>query len=128
MPDDTERKTERAAPESSEELARLVASLMLERKGEDVVMLRMSEVLPITDYFVLGTGRNSRHVDSIVEIVSLELKKLGLLPANRSGMESSRWVLLDYGAVVAHVFQPTEREFYDLELLWGDAERFPVEE
>ena len=107
-------------------MARLVASLMLDMKGEDVVMLEMSDVLPITDYFVICTGKNSRHVDSVIEVVGKQLKDRGLLPANRSGLESSRWVLLDYGTVVVHAFQPAEREFYDLELLWGDAVRIPV--
>ncbi|MHC4470407.1 MAG: ribosome silencing factor [Planctomycetota bacterium] len=109
-------------------MARLVASLMLERKGEDVVILDMSDVLPITDFFVIGTGRNARHVDSMVELVIKRLKELGLLPANRSGLDASRWALVDYGSVVVHVFQPSEREFYDLELLWGDAERVPFDE
>ena len=109
-------------PLPTDELAGLVVSLLTERKGEDITVLKMDEVLPITDYFVLATGRNRRHVDALTQHVLKEVKAHGVLAQNRSGLDAKTWVLIDFGWVVVHIFQPEEREFYDLELLWTDAE------
>jgi ribosome-associated protein len=117
-----------AAPADSGHLARLVASLLLSRKAEDVTILKMDEVLPLTDYFVIATGQNSRHVRALRDAVEKGLKKYRVLPMNRSPKEAKNWVLLDYGDVVVHLFQPETREFYDLENLWGDAEELPLDD
>ena len=111
-----------AAPADSEGLARLAASLLCDRKAERLVCLKMDEVMPITDYFVIATGLNLRHVSALEDRVYRGLKKLGVLPLNRSGRESKNWILIDYGDVVVHIFTPEARDFYDLELLWTDAE------
>ncbi len=107
----------------SREVAKLVTDFLEERKAEDIVVLEMAEVLPITDYFVIATGKNGRHVDALRESVEIGLKKEGFLPAHRSGRETKTWILLDYDWVVVHLFQPEARDYYDLELLWGDAPR-----
>jgi ribosome-associated protein len=117
-----------AAPLDADGLARLVASLLSERKGEDIVVLRMTDVLPLTDYFVIATGRNARHVDALREHVEIEVKKRGVHRINHAGVDGKVWILLDYGGVVVHVFQPQAREHYDLELLWADAERVDLTE
>jgi ribosome-associated protein len=109
-------------------VARLASAAILERKGEDLVVLRMDEVLPIVDYFVIATGRNVRHVDSMCELVEKRLKDARVPRLNRTGREAKTWVLLDYGTVVVHLFQPEFREYYDLELLWADAENVPLED
>ncbi|MCU0727699.1 MAG: ribosome silencing factor [Planctomycetes bacterium] len=110
-----------------EQVVRLVVDAVDERKGEDLVILRMSEVLPITDYFVIATGRNNRHVDSIADLVEKRLKERGLPVQHASGRETMNWVLLDLGWVVVHLFQPAVREYYDLELKWADAEKVSPE-
>ncbi len=125
--DKTNTKTDDAAPLDTDRLARLVASLLLSRKGEDVVLLKMDEVLPLTDYFVIATARNSRHVKALRDVVERGLKTHRILPLNRSPKEAKTWILLDYGDVVVHIFQPEARDFYDLENLWGDAESVPLE-
>ncbi|MEN8148631.1 MAG: ribosome silencing factor [Planctomycetota bacterium] len=111
----------RHEPLPTDQLAGLVVSLLTERKGEDIVVLKMDEVLPITDWFVVATGRNRRHVDALTEHVLVSLKARGVHARNRSGKDTGRWVLLDFGWVVVHLFQPEEREYYDLEMLWADA-------
>ena len=121
--DTPEKREPAAAPANSEELARLAADVLAEMKGEDIVILRMDEVLPLTDYFVIATGRNARHVDSLVELLEKRVKGLKVPIRNRSGKDTNWWVLIDLGSVVVHVFRAEAREFYDLELLWGDAER-----
>jgi len=122
---DDRRKHE---PLPTDQLAGLVVSLLTERKGEDIVVLKMDEVLPITDYFVVATGRNRRHVNALIEHVLITLKARGVLAQNRSGKDTGKWVLLDYGWLVVHVFQPEEREYYDLEMLWADADNIPLSE
>jgi ribosome-associated protein len=111
----------------SETLARLAASLLVERKGEDVVVLEMAEVLPLTDYFVIATGGSARHVDALCEAVEMGLKAEGFYAEHRSGRETKTWILLDYGWVVVHIFQEEAREYYDLELLWGDAKHLVLD-
>lgn len=113
----------REAPADTEGLARFVADVLAEQKGEEIVVLRMSDVLPVTDYFVIATGRNVRHVDSLVEVLEKRLKELGVPIRNRSGKDQKYWVLVDLGAIVVHVFRADARRYYDLEMLWGDAER-----
>jgi ribosome-associated protein len=114
--------TKQGAPADSEELAMLSASFLEDRKAENLVILKMDEVMPLTDYFVIATGLNLRHVSALEDRVYRGLKSLGLLPMNRSGRESKNWILIDYGDVVIHLFTPEAREYYDLELLWTDAE------
>jgi ribosome-associated protein len=121
MTDTDDRREHEPLP--TDRLAGLVVSLLTERKGEDIVVLKMDEVLPITDWFVVATGRNRRHVDALTEHVLISLKARGVLAQNRSGKDTGRWVLLDFGWVVVHLFQPEEREYYDLEMLWADAEK-----
>lgn len=78
----------------------------------------------VTDYFVIATGANDRQVATIAEEVERRLKETaGVRAIGREGEREARWVLLDFGDVVVHVFQPEEREFYRLERLWSDAPR-----
>ncbi len=108
---------------SVEEAVRVAVTAIDERKGEGIAVLRMVEVLPITDYFLIATGRNQRHVDALAELVEKRLKERKFRLQHASGRETMNWVLLDYGPIVVHLFQPTAREFYDLETRWADAER-----
>ena len=126
--DKTNMKTDDAAPLDTDRLARLVASLLLSRKAEDVVLLKMAEVLPLTDYFVIATGLNTRHVRALRDAVEKGLKQKKVRQLNRSPKEAKTWVLLDYGDVVVHIFVPESRDFYDLENLWADAGTMPLDD
>ena len=98
--------------------------LALDRKAADVVILDLREISSVTDYFVLCTGRSDVHVRAIVERIEAGLAEMGERPLAREGVAHGSWALLDYGDVVAHVFQPDTRAFYDLERLWGRAPRW----
>jgi len=88
----------------------------------------MRELIYLTDFFVIGTGRSSRQVRTIADNVEEKLEAAGLRCRGREGRQEGNWVLLDYGDVVVHVFTPEEREFYRLENIWKDAPRLEWEE
>jgi len=84
-------------------------------------VLDMKEVLIITDYFVICSGKTDRQVRSIQEAVEERLAAMGTKPVRREGVQHRRWVLLDYIDVVVHIFRQEEREYYEIERLWKDA-------
>jgi len=120
--------------DDARDLALLCARIADDRKGERILVLKMTDLLAVTDYFVIASGNNRRHVQAIADEIGRTLKKRDLrclsmeghaeapLVPRSSGSEGT-WVLLDYGDVVVHVFDEGTRAFYDLEHLWADAPR-----
>ncbi|MEA2024560.1 MAG: ribosome silencing factor [Actinomycetota bacterium] len=111
------------ANQHAETAARAAAEAIIDKKGNDVALLDVSDLLVITDVFVIGTGTSNRHVRSLADDVEQRLRELGERPVRREGADYGRWVLLDYGDFVIHLFDAETREFYDLERLWADAPR-----
>lgn len=106
----------------SELLARRVAELSLEKKGEDVKILDVRGLTSVTDFFVIITADSERKAKAVTDHIVEELKaEEDERPMHIEGLDSLHWVLIDYVDVVVHVFQPDERRFYDLESLWSDA-------
>jgi ribosome-associated protein len=97
------------------------AELALDRKAQDVTVLDLRGISSATDFFVLATGQSDIQVRAIAEHVRDELKGEGIQPLHVEGMDRGRWVLMDFVDFVVHVLHPSAREFYQLELLWGDA-------
>ncbi len=96
------------------------------KSGGDTAVLAMGELLGLTDAFVITSGRNVRQVRSIVDEVELRVKaEQGRPPVRVEGLDDARWVLMDYGDFLVHVFLEEARHFYDLEHLWLDAPRVP---
>jgi len=106
---------------SSKEYARVAAVAASEKKATDIVAIEVAELLVVTDYFVICTGNTDIQVRAIAEEVEDRLRDAGIKPIGREGVAEGKWVLLDFGDLVVHVFQPEERDFYRLEKLWGDA-------
>ena len=106
----------------SNELARKVVDIASDRKAEDIVMLDISKVSIIADYFVICSGTSDRQVRAIAREIDEQLGKAGVNPISVEGMNDARWVLMDYGSVLVHIFDPATREFYRLEQLWADAQ------
>ncbi|MGC8489244.1 MAG: ribosome silencing factor [Clostridia bacterium] len=92
-----------------------------EHKGEDLLLLDMRRVTLVADYFVLVTGRNLIHIDTLADALDERLTAAGCPLRHREGRRRAHWTLLDFGDVVAHLFTAEERRYYDLERLWGDA-------
>ncbi len=102
-------------------LAEKVASAASEKKGNDIVLLNLQGISLIADYFVIVSAGSTTQVKAIADNILKKLKDGNILPLSREGYQAGQWILLDYGEVVAHVFLNEQRQFYDLERLWGDA-------
>jgi ribosome-associated protein len=109
------------------ELARKIAEIIDDKKGEEIVGLDVRELVGYTDYLVIATARNERQAKAIDDEVRLRLKREhGLLPARTEGERESRWVLIDYLDCILHVMVPEMRDRYRLERLWGEAGRIEL--
>lgn len=97
------------------------------KQADDLVALDVSEPLPLTDVFLLASGRNERNVLAIAEGIEDRLAELGAKPLRREGRSEGRWVLLDFGDLVVHVFHEEDRMYYALERLWRDCPVIPLD-
>ena len=112
---------------STKDWAIIAAEAAAEKKAEDVLAINVAELLVVTDYFVIATGRTNIQVRAIADEIEDQLRERGGIKViGREGADEAKWLLLDYGDLVIHVFQPEEREFYRLEKLWSDAPRLKL--
>ncbi len=95
--------------------------LASDKKAADIVLLRTSEVTTLADYFVICSGRSDRQLQALASGIVDDLRTDGIRPLGVEGRGAARWVLLDYGSVIVHLFAPEEREFYGLEKFWSSA-------
>jgi len=103
-------------------LVQRIAEAALDENAIDLVILDVSELTVIADYFVICNGRSVVQIQSIANNVEKVLKNQeGILPLRRDGFQQGKWVILDYGSIMLHVFAQEERDYYKLEKLWGDA-------
>src|SRR5437667_12353913 len=98
-----------------------------DKKAQDITVLDLRNAHGFTDYFVICSGTNSRQIRAIADAVVDALAAAGQKPAHVEGYDRSEWVLVDYFDFIVHVFSPDTRAFYDLERLWGTAERVEIE-
>ena len=123
---DTAEATE-LRDERSLQLALAAARTAEDNRGQDIVVLDMRSITPVFDYFVIATGTSRRQLHAISEEIDHRLEdELGDRRMGIEGYSESRWILLDYGSVVIHLFDDQTRRFYALEELWGAAERVPM--
>ena len=111
---------------SSMELARFAALAALEKKAEDLVVLGVRGLSSFTDFFVIMSGRSTRHVQGLAQAVDVALRHKNVKDGNTEGLNEGHWVLLDYNDVVVHIFYNEDRRFYDIEGLWHDAPRVEI--
>lgn len=100
-----------------------LAGIAHDHKSEDVVALDLRGISPVTDVVVIATGTSDRQMRAVVDRAIEYGKKVGERPFGVCGYQSATWILIDYVDVVFHIFAKSYREYYDLELLWGDAPR-----
>lgn len=104
-------------------MALLCAQIADKKKAEDITILDLHKLTFFTRYFVICSGINKRQLQSIADEIEKEAKTSGAKPLGIEGYSDGRWILMDYGDVIVHLFHKETRAFYDLELLWGDAPR-----
>ena len=105
----------------TKEIAQKIAAAANDKKAKDTLLLNMEGLSPVTDFYVVCSAGNSTLVKAIADNIEDKLAEAGVHPTHKEGYADARWVLLDYGDVVAHVFLEEERDFYNLEQLWADA-------
>ena len=106
---------------NTKEIAMKIAAAANDKKATDILLLNMEGLSPVTDYYVVCSASNSMLVKTIADNIEDNLGKEAIFPTHKEGYADARWILLDYGDVVAHIFLEEERNFYNLEQLWADA-------
>lgn len=111
----------------AEEKARICGRLADEKKAKNVVIMELTELTSMTDYFLIATGTSERHVRTIADHMATSMKHLGVRPYSMEGYNDGRWVIIDYHDTIVHVFVEPLRDLYDLESLWIEAKRLRIE-
>lgn len=109
----------------SKEIAGLCARIADDKKAEDILIFDVKNLTSIADFFVICSGLNKRQLQSIADEIELQLHSYGIHWVGTEGYSDARWILMDYGDVIVHLFDKDMRHFYDLEFLWGDARKVP---
>ena len=91
---------------------------MIERNAKDIEVIEVSNATLLADYFIICSGTSSTHIKAIADEIEFEMEKEGVT-ARKEGMNTAKWVLMDYGSVIAHVFFEEDREYYRLDRLWS---------
>ncbi|MDD3839068.1 MAG: ribosome silencing factor [Clostridia bacterium] len=108
-------------PATSDGIAQDIINILKDKKAKDIISLDIHELTVIADYFVICHGNSTREARALAEEVEEKMQLKGYRLLRKEGLDLSKWVLLDYGSVIVHIFRKDEREFYGLERLWADA-------
>ena len=103
------------------EMALTAAKALNEKKGQEISAVEITDLTTLADFFVFATGTSNTQINALSGAVEKAMKEqAGEDPLRREGYRDGTWVLLDYGAIIVHIFSQEAREFYSLERLWGD--------
>ena len=122
-----QRRQKEKVSDATKAFALAAAKVAAERHCSDITVLDLRGKSPATDYFVIATGTSDRQMRTVADEICEAAREQGLQRFGRAGYEQARWILLDYVDVVIHIFDSEYRDYYDLELLWGDADRLIIE-
>ena len=106
--------------EQSKMMLKLIYQALEDKKGEDIVMIDISQVSVLADYFVICSAGNDSQIQALVDNVDEKMHENGYQIRQQEGRNSGTWVLLDYGDVIVHIFERENRSFYNLERIWND--------
>jgi len=104
----------------SRELVEKIVSILEEKKAKDLNIIDIREISILADYFVICSGTSTTHIKTLADEVEEKMLEAGIELLHKEGYNSARWILLDYGEVVVHIFHEEDRQFYNLERLWAD--------
>ncbi|MGQ9454307.1 MAG: ribosome silencing factor [Armatimonadota bacterium] len=113
------RKLEKQTIETQTKL-QIVQEILREKKAENIEVIDVSKRTLIADYFVIASGTSNTHIKAIADGLTIDGKQRGLKKDRIEGYKEARWVLVDYGDIVVHIFAPEERAYYDIESLWQE--------
>lgn len=113
--------------ENSRKVAEIAVKALDDKKAKDIVVLGIYNVSLIADYFVIASGTSTVQVKALADEVEERLQENRVDILHKEGYNDGRWILLDYGDVVVHIFHEKERSFYDLERVWADAETIELD-
>lgn len=103
-----------------EEMALLIAKVLQDKRAEELLVLKIGHLSVIADLMVIANGRSMLQVKALADNVEAQLQAQGISPTRREGYAEGKWIVIDYGAVLVHIFHEQEREYYHLERLWMD--------
>jgi ribosome-associated protein len=102
------------------------AKIAVDRRCKDITVLDLRGKSPVTNYFIIATSTSDRQARTVADEIGEQAKKKDFMRFGQAGYEQGRWILMDFVDVVVHIFDEEYREYYDLEILWGDAERVKI--
>lgn len=111
---------------NSSNIAYFIGSAAADKKAHDIKILNVSELSSIADYFVICSGNSVIQVKAVADDIEEKMRLKGYEINHREGYQTARWILLDYGNIIVHVFHKEDREFYDIERFWRDAEAISI--
>lgn len=104
-----------------------IVKVLDDKKSMDICVLKIDRISTIADYFVICSGTSVTHTKAIADELEEKMSKSGLELLHKEGYDFGKWILMDYGSVIVHIFTKEERNFYDLERIWADAEKIGVD-
>lgn len=104
----------------SKTLLNKITDVLEDKKAKNISIININDISILTDYFVICNGTSSTHIKAMADEVEFRMREQGYDHLHKEGYESARWILLDYGEVVVHIFHEEDRHFYNLERLWSD--------
>jgi ribosome-associated protein len=111
-----------------EEMYSCIVNALEDKKAKDLKTIDIHELTTIAHYFVICSGTSTTHIKSLADEVEFKLKEKDVRPLRREGYNSARWILMDYGDIIVHIFHEEDRSFYNLERLWQDGRAIPPRE
>lgn len=107
---------------STSAIAYAISTAAAGKKAMDIKILNLKDISPITDYFVLCSGNSTVQVKAIADEIEDKMQEIGMKLNHKEGYRDGKWILLDFESVIAHIFYKEDREFYDIERVWADAQ------
>lgn len=105
-----------------------VIEILRDKKAKDIKIINIGQLSTLADFFVIATGTSTTHIQALADNLEEKMEESGYPIHHKEGFRSGRWILLDYFDIVIHLFSKDEREFYNLERLWADADTITIEE